>query len=188
MNPLDQLGEILKRVQKGDREAFAQLYTSLGDRVYNIALGYLQNPIEAEEVTQEVFVKIFRFAHNFSGDSSVATWVYRICINACKDNIEKRKRRIQPSREVFEDEITSFDDPSALMEKKERKQALLSAINLLADKQRTAIILSFVDDLPRKEVAEIMEFSLKAVESLLQRGKANLRKILQKFEATRRKK
>ena len=149
------------------------------DRVYNTALSYLQNREDAEEVTQDVFTSVYRNASRFRAESAVSTWIYRITINASL-NYLKRKRRFSFVRfGEKEKEKPDFVHPGVLLENKEYSIALFKVIDTLPDSQKSAFILSFVEDLPRKEVAEIMGTSLKAVESLLQRAKANLRQRLQ---------
>lgn len=146
--------------------------------MYNTALGYLQNVEEAEEITQDVFISIFNKAHTFKGKSKVSTWIYRITVNKSLNQIEKRNRRPKSDKEIQDYHRVNFQHPGVLLENQEKSQYLFSVIDTLIEKQKTAFILSYVEGLPRQEVADIMETSLKSVESLLQRAKTNLRKKL----------
>lgn len=170
--------DILKLVAKNDQNAFRQLYELYSDKVYNTAISYMQNERDAEEVTQDVFVSIFRNAKNFKGNSSVSTWIYRIAVNTSINYLRKRKKyRIFQFGNTSNDEV-DFVHPGVLLENKENSKALFKVIQTLPESQKTAFILSFIEDLPRKKVAEIMETSLKSVEALLQRAKKNLRERL----------
>lgn len=186
---------LLKQIAQGDQTALAELYELFKNRVYNTALGYLQNTEEAEEVTQDVFVKIYQAAARFEGKSSVSTWIYRIAINQSIDRLNHRKRqkrfgfvlRLLPGAQAEPAlDLPHFHHPGVLLDKKENARILFQAIESLPEQQKTAFILSFVEELPRQEVADVMNMSLKAVESLLQRAKANLRIRLEEFSPKRR--
>lgn len=187
--------ELLAKIAQGSEPALEELYTLFKSRVYNTALSYLQNAEEAEEVTQDVFVKIFRSATWFEGKSSVSTWIYRITVNQSLDRLNHRKRQKRfgllvdlfgknPAEPATD--LPHFDHPGVVLEQKENARILFQAIESLPDQQKTAFILSFIEDLPRQEVADVMQISLKAVESLLQRAKTNLRKRLDNFFPDRR--
>ena len=169
---------ILKAAAKNDQNAFRQLYELYSEKVYNTAISYMQNERDAEEVTQDVFVSVFRNAKNFKGNSSVSTWIYRITVNTSINYLRKGKKyRLFQFGDASKDEV-DFEHPGVLLENKENAKALFKVIQKLPESQYTAFILSFIEDLPRKKVAEVMETSLKSVEALLQRAKKNLRKEL----------
>lgn len=180
--------EIITALLNGDQKAFKVLYDLFADKVYNTALSYAQNEQDAEEITQDVFTSVFRNISRFKGNSSIDTWIYRITVNTSLNLLKKRKRFSWLKFGDTVEKQTDFVHPGVLMENKEHAQTLFKAIERLPDKQKTAFILSFVEELPRQEVADIMEVSLKAVESLLQRGKKSLRGQLEKWYPQRRKK
>ena len=177
----------LKAIANGDRNAFRELYRAHADMVYNTALAYAQNQEDAEEITQDVFIKVHRYAAKFKGDSAVSTWIYRITVNTSLNLLKKRKRRSIFVSEEIGKNAPDFEHPGVQLEKKEQAQTLYLAIETLPDSQKTAFILSFVEELPRQEVADVMETSLKAVESLLMRAKKNLREKLENEYHKRRK-
>jgi len=188
--------KLLREVAQGSEPALGDLYQLFKDRVYNTAISYLQNTADAAEVTQDVFVKIFQSASRFEGKSSVSTWIYRITVNHSLDllNHKQRQKRFGFVVRLFQHEtgapsieLPHFDHPGVILENKENARILFQAIDALPTQQKTAFILSFVEELPRKEVADVMELSLKAVESLLQRAKANLRTSLENIYPDRRK-
>ncbi|WP_262496955.1 RNA polymerase sigma factor [Formosa algae] len=170
--------KLLIQIAKGNQKAFQELYLLYKSKVYNTALGYLQNVEEAEEITQDVFLSIFKRATTFKGQSKVSTWIYRITINKALNQIEKRNRRPKSNLEIQDYHQIDFQHPGILLENKEKAQYLFSVINTLIATQKTAFILSYVEGLPQQEVADIMETTVKSVESLLQRAKTNLKKKL----------
>ncbi|MEZ4966829.1 MAG: RNA polymerase sigma factor [Saprospiraceae bacterium] len=183
---------LLERIAGGDENALSELYDVFHQRVYNTALGFLQHVEDAEEITQDVFVEIYRSAGRFQGNSSVSTWIYRIAVHRCLDRLryKKRKRRFAFFSSLMGMNVPDppdFEDPGVQMEKRENARILYKAIDTLPATQKTAFLLSFVEDLPRQEIADIMQVSLKALESLLQRAKANLRKNLDPYYPGRRK-
>jgi RNA polymerase sigma-70 factor (family 1) len=170
----------------GDKIAFKTLYDEYNSKVYNTAISYVQNDHDAEEITQEVFTNIFRHASKFKGNSSLNTWIYRIAINSSLNFLKKKKRFSFFHLSLNHQDKPDFEHPGVLAERKEQSKLLFQAIDSLSEQQKTAFILSFVEHLPQQEVATIMELSLKAVESLLQRAKGNLRKNLNKLGIDRR--
>ena len=187
--------EKIALIATGDRTLFKQLYDEFHKRAYNTAISILQHPAEAEEIVQDVFIEVHRSAKNFKGDSSISTWIYRITVNKSLDQLRYRKRKKRSAFliSLFTDAQTvkihppDFNHPGVLMENKERAAILFKAIDRLSDHQKSAFVLSQVEELPQKEIAEIMNLSQKAVESLIQRAKVNLRKELEEFYPNRRK-
>lgn len=177
----------MRAVSNDDKGAFQRLYSEYSQMVYNTALSYIQNEKDAEEITQDVFVSIHKNANQFKGDSKLSTWIYRITINRSLNQIKKKKRIDKFSFSIENHDKPDFNHPGVLLDNKERASQLFKVIDTLADSQKTAFIMSYIEDLPRQEVADIMGLSLKAVESLLQRGKKNLRTKLENLYPNRRK-
>ncbi|MCB0479663.1 MAG: RNA polymerase sigma factor [Crocinitomicaceae bacterium] len=170
----------------GSSEEFKTIYDLHADMVYNLCLNYLQNEEEAQDLTQEVFVKIFHQQEKFQGQSSMKTWIYRITVNACLDHLRKNKRKkrfgIRLSFSEPENEIHTpgeFRHPGILLEDKEALKNLFQQINRLPENQKTALLLKTTEDLKNSEIAEIMKVSAKSVESLLGRARKNLEKFLE---------
>lgn len=179
--------ELIKKIIEGDRTAFKELYDVFSSRVYNTTLGILQNKEDAEDVTQEVFVQVFRSLRNFKQQSSLSTWIYRITINKAFEFIrnKKRKKRFAIVKSIFANEETEepvdFLHPGILAENRERGKILFRAIDKLSEKQKTAFILSKIENLSHREICDIMGLSLSSVESLIFRAKENLKKDLYDF-------
>ena len=159
-----------------DFEAF---YIKNKNFVYNLALQYVQNIEEAQEITQDVFLKAHQKIHTFKGDATLETWLYRITINTSLDAIKakKRKKRFAIfSQNQDELKYTNFNHPGVTLENKEALQQLFGLINKLPQTQKTALILIKIEGKSIKEVAHILEKTPKAIESLLQRAKTQLKK------------
>lgn len=188
--------DTIKRIAADDRVAFRQLYEAFKSRVYNTSFSYFQNAEEAEEITQDVFLEVFRSAGSFKEASSVSTWIYRITVNKCLDGLRHRNRKKRAGflMSLFKKDSgelkvdpAHFISPDRVLENKEKSELLLKSVSELPESQQTAFILSHIEDLPQKEISVIMNVSEKAVESLIQRAKGNLRKKLEIFNPNRRK-
>ena len=177
--------EIFKAVIKGDSRAFNALYSLYAKKIFNTAFNYTQNVEEAEEITQDAFIKIYKYASSFRRQSALSTWIYRLAINASLDHLKKKQNKSKEDVDINPDMLVDLNHPGVLLENKEKAVFLYSALNTLPHSQKTAFILGFIQGLPRQVIADIMETSLKAVESLLQRAKKNLRVELGKFYTKR---
>lgn len=161
-----------------------EIFSTYKQQVYNLALHYLQNTEEAEEITQDVFLKIHLNHSSFNEKSQLSTWIYRITINCCLDALKAKKRKkrwaifgsLFQSDDSFED--SEFNHPGIQLEQKEATEHILNLINQLPENQKTALILNKIENLSQQEIALILETTPKAVESLIQRAKNNLEKKL----------
>jgi RNA polymerase sigma-70 factor, ECF subfamily len=165
---------------------FENIYHEHKNIVFNICLHYVLNAEDAQDITQETFVKVYQRYHLFNAElASLKTWICRIAINHCLDFLKAKKSKKRfgflsslfhtDSNESIKDAI-EINHPGIETEDKEALQSLLQIIYGLPDNQKTAIILTKIENRPQKEVAEIMDISLKAVESLLQRAKQTIQK------------
>ena len=153
---------------------FEKLYHEYKTLVFNVALNYLQNIEDAEEITQDVFVKVYNSLENFNQKSSYKTWIYRITINQCLDYIKQKNsqkrffifgKKSQNEAEYLN--ITTFEHPGILIENQEEAAILFAVINTLTENQKTAFLLSKLDGLSNPDIAEIMQVSVSSVESLV---------------------
>jgi RNA polymerase sigma factor (sigma-70 family) len=162
--------------------AFRELVAAYQDKVYNTVLGFIQNEEEARDLTQEVFIKIFQSIKTFRQDASLGTWIYRIAVTRSLDQIRKNKRRMTGLLSLFsaKQEGLDFHHPGVLAEQRENSVILFRAVNRLPDKQKIAFLMQKLEGLTQQQIAEVMNTTISAIESLLQRAKENLRKILNK--------
>jgi len=180
--------ELIQGLRNNDETAFKWLVDAYQDRIFNTAIGIVQNAADAEDVAQEVFIQVYRSIHQFKGDSKLSTWLYRIATTRALDLLRSRKskKRFGFMQRLFGEnnepiyEVPDFNHPGIALEKKEDAARLFKAIRQLPDNQKTAFTLHKLEDLSYKEVSEVMNTSVAAVESLMHRAKLNLRKILKK--------
>lgn len=163
-------------------EHFEEVYDFYSEMVYNIALNYVQHQQDAEEITQDVFIKVYKKKSLFEERSSLKTWIYRITINTSLDFLRSKKRRpiltALFSSQDNQPEKNEWRHAGILLEEKEGYDALFNALNQLPEKQKTAIILLKVEGLSQKEASLVLNISVKGLESLFQRAKNNLRLLL----------
>lgn len=189
--PIQQLDEtdLIERLKKGDDVAFRSIVETRKDLVYNTALGLLQSAEDAEDVAQEVFIKVYESIHQFKGESAFSTWLYRIAVTKSLELIRSRKRKkrfafitglLGENNELRHDP-PEFLHPGVQLDNKERSTVLFKSIAKLPENQRIAFSLHKVEGIPYQEIAEIMNLSVSAIESLIHRAKANLRKDLEIF-------
>jgi len=165
-------------VAKGDERAFNELYHTYKDDIYKLSFYYLQNKEDAEDALQEIFVTVYKRAATFRSDARFSTWLYRIAVNKCLDKLKylKARKRLAMLTHFFH--APAVADNTVYTE--EELSLLQNAIDKLLPQQKTALILTQIQELSLNETAAIMNISSKAVESLTQRAKANLRKKLKK--------
>ena len=180
--------ELIQQLRAGDEQAFKSLVTNYQDLVYNTALGIVQNSEDAEDVAQEVFIQVFRSIDQFKGDARLSTWIYRITTTKALDHIRSRKRKKRfafitslfgANDELVHDPV-DFQHPGVALDRKEQAALLFQMINQLPDNQKVAFTLHKTEELSYQEIADVMELSVSAVESLLFRARQNLRKLLEK--------
>lgn len=180
--------ELIQNLREGDELAFKQLVETCQDMVFNTALGIVQNPEDAEDVAQEVFIQVYRSIDQFKGDSRLSTWIYRITTTKALDLIRSKKRKKRfafvtslfgPNNEPVHEPI-DFQHPGVVLNKKEQAAILFKAIAQLPENQKVAFNLYKTEELSYQEIAAIMGLSVSAVESLLFRARQNLRKLLEK--------
>lgn len=176
--------EIINLVREGKKEYFRFLVERYQGKIFTTLVGFLHNTEDANDLTQEVFIKAFQSLKSFRGDAQFSTWIYRIAINAAlnktrKSGIFKYFRQYEMEHEY--EKSDADDNPESVLIKKETRKLIRKALNRLPDKQKTAFILSKYNELSQKEIAAIMHTSESAVESLIHRAKLNLQQNLQLF-------
>ncbi len=175
--------QIIQAILSGDHSKFEWLVVKYQTMVFRTAMGFVHSKEDAEDLTQEVFIRIFQALRTFNGDAEFSTWLYRITVNISINHLNKMKNRgllhfvedllLNTFNRASEDK-----NPLQQLEQKERDRAIRKAIDALPEKQRTAFVLSKYDDLTQKEIAAIMQSTEGSVEQLLQRAKSSLQKKL----------
>lgn len=168
---------LVSRAQKGDEVAFSQLYEEYFDKIYRYIVIRMGDRMEAEDITQQVFLKALQSINSFKWKGApFSAWLYRIAHNQLVDYLRKTKRRTS----VPLDEITlaADSDPQEDVEKEFDIRQLSAAIQHLTESQRAVISLRFSSELPIAEVARIMDKSEGAIKALQHSAVVALRKIM----------
>jgi len=180
--------ELIEQLKLGDETAFKTIVEQWKDMVYNTILGIVQNETEAEDLAQDVFIKVFEKISTFKGDSKFSTWLYRIATTTALDHLrsKKRKKRFGFLQSLGggndeKESIPDFNHPGVSLDNKERATVLFKAIESLPENQKTAYTLHKLEGLSYRDVSEVLNTTVSAVESLMSRANQNLRKELEEY-------
>ena len=181
--------ELIKKLQQGDQQAFKIVVDQYQASVYNTVLSIVQNEEDAEDITQEVFVQVYQSVSSFKGEARFSTWLYRISISKALDHEKKRKRKkrfafmlsLFSEKDETQYHPIEFNHPGIMLDNKEKAGELFKALKKIPNNQRIAFTLNKIEGLNNQEIAAIMNTTFYAVESLLARAKANLKKELENF-------
>jgi RNA polymerase sigma-70 factor (ECF subfamily) len=175
--------ELMLRFQRGDEAAFEELVKRHTRALLNLVYRYLGDASRAEDVAQDIFVKVYKARMKYEPKAKFTTWLYRIAVNHCLNEIRAGKSRPSlgaPINELLEH--PSAEDPDARIHRQELRDAVKAAVDALPDNQRMAVLLSRYEDMSYDQIAETMGLSLEAVKSVLFRAKENLQRALARFD------
>ena len=171
---------LLASFANGDRKAAQQLTERLMPKIHAHAYYRLGNIADAEDVTQEAFLRLWQFAPRWEqGNAQVSTWLYRVVSNLCKDRYRRPKLE---DLDVAKEPTDETQSPVDKIDDHYRQKALYDAMSLLPENQRLAVQFRHIDELTNPEIAEIMGLSVEAVESLTARGKRKLIEVLASYK------
>jgi RNA polymerase sigma-70 factor (ECF subfamily) len=177
---IDEDTELLDRLATGDEAAFRLLVERHIDRAYAIALRIVGNAADAEDVVQDTMLKVWthrgRWQH---GRAKFSTWLYRVVSNRC---IDLRRKPRNEDVEAVPEVADPQPDASSMIERNELRDLLEGAMQRLPEQQRLAVILSYHENMSNGEIAEVMDTTVAAVESLLKRGRQQLRELLRRHQ------
>lgn len=182
-------GLLIERTKAGDQQAFAELVELHQDHVYNLAYRILQNAEEADDATQEIFVKVWQAMAAFRGDSKFSTWLYRIVHNHCLNRLRSTKnapKTVSTEPNFGEGDDSEHDvlgnlpgdkadEPSVRFEAQERRQTIWQEVESLPAKYRSIITMYYVQELSYEEIASLLEMPVGTVKTHLYRAKALLK-------------
>lgn len=174
---MDAEGQLLQRLKAGDELAFAELMETYQRRIYYLALRWVRDPEDAQDITQKTFLRAHQAVGRFRGQASLHTWLYRIAMNLCKNHLrdaERARRKVEgyvEHREIREAEKAA--DTAA-----EEFAALRGVVDRLPSRQRETLLLRVVEDLSFKEIAEAMQCSEGTAKSNYHHAVKNLRSMV----------
>lgn len=186
----DEDRELIERCLAGREEAFDELVVRFQNMVFNLAWRFMGETQEAEDLTQEVFLKVFRSLRGFRGASSLKTWIYRITTNLALNRLKFNKRRRQ-NRQVSLDQAPAEDmpalsemladqrpGPEQRLHARQIESRLQEALDALSDDQKAIVILRDIEGLSYEEIADALDVNIGTVKSRLARGRAGIQAIM----------
>ena len=172
----------ITKVINGDTNAFAYLVDTYKNMVFSLAYKMTKNREEAEEVSQDTFIKAYKNLAKFKGDSKFSTWLYRIAYHACLDAIKKNKKNNNTFEinEITFNQIKSVDDILQGIERKERATIMNDCLLKLPQDERSLIWMFYYDELSLKEIIEVTKLSEANIKVKLHRARKKLLVIVEK--------
>jgi RNA polymerase sigma-70 factor (ECF subfamily) len=181
MNVRDQQADsderaLVDAARRDDRDAFKALYGRYRDRVYNLAFYSLGEALWAEDVLQIIFMKIYRGLPGFRYEASLSTWIYRIAVNECQNQLQRQGPRYVPLDAILgsDEEFDTGELPDAAQLERERRQILRDAVMDLSPKLRSVVVLKYIEGLSYDQIARVLECAPGTVASRLNRALADL--------------
>ena len=175
---------LIKKAILGDSSAFEELIKNYERIVYNIVYRMLNDSEDVKDISQEVFIKVYRNLDKFDGKSLFSTWIYKITMNTCIDEIRKRRGKQTYSidnemdKEENKKQFANIKTPEDFYISKENREEIIDAINMLKDEYKKIIILRDINGFEYSKIAEILEISLGTVKSRIARARLKLRNLI----------
>ena len=190
--------QLVERVQRGDKQAFDLLVSKYQRKLGRLVSRFVRDPAEAEDVTQDAFIKAYRALPSFRGESAFYTWLYRIGINTAKNHLLANKRRAPTSTPFDTEEAESFEEAGLLHEVSTPENELMSkqvvdvvqaSLQQLPEDLRSALTLREIEGLSYEEIASVMNCPVGTVRSRIFRAREavaeNLRPLLETSKGKR---
>jgi len=177
---------LIEKSIQGDVASFEKLIIKYNRYVYNIAFRMMGNEEDAKDMSQETLIKAFKAIGQFKMEANFSTWLYRITINVCKDELRKRKENVLSYDADLGDEGTLKDiikdetaNPILIYEKLELRESIESALNKLSDDNKSVVVLKDLLGYSYEEIGDILQIPIGTVRSRLNRSRSTLKKLLQ---------
>lgn len=175
--------ELVERHRCGDVRAFNEVYARFEEMVYNLSFRLSGNYEEAADLTQEIFLRVYRHLGSFGGRSSLKTWIFRIAVNHCRDRLSRRRPLTQPlGEDVGEGEVVYADPsrgPEELAMAADEGRRVAEGLARLPPVFREAVVLRDIEGLSYEEIAEVLGVRIGTVRSRIARGRDQLRVLLE---------
>lgn len=171
---------LINQIIAGDTNAFTLLVDRYKDLVFTLALRMLKNREEAEEVSQDTFIKTYRSLHKFKGDSKFSTWIYKVAYNSCLDQIKKNKKHLNnvEINEFTEHQVKTMDNAFDALVEEERNQLIQDCLHLLPSDDSFLLTLYYFEEQSLDEIANIVGLTANNVKVKIFRSRKKLAHIL----------
>ena len=180
----NETAQLVQQAQAGDVQAFAELMLANQQFVYNLALRSLGDPLEAEDISQEAFLRTWQALPGFRGKAQFRTWLYRIVINLCYNRLPRLRSELSDlgDEQIVDIPEKTYIDPLFGLVDAERRTFLHQQIDSLPEGYKILITLRFQQDLSYAEIAEVLSLPIGTVKTGLFRARERLREALQQYE------
>jgi RNA polymerase sigma-70 factor (ECF subfamily) len=172
-----ELTALVERAIAGDRSAFEQIVVRFERRVLLLSWRLLGSQEDAEDASQEVFLRAYKYLHRFDNKRAFEPWLVRLTVNVCRDLGRQRKPNVPLEPEL----LRAAGDPHSELSSEQRRQSLYRALAALPEKERAAVVLRDIEGLPTAEVAEILGSSEATVRSQISTARLKIKKAVQRM-------
>jgi len=177
---------LIERIKTGDNSAFGDIVLKYQDKIYNLCRHMLGNAHDAEDASQDVFLKAFQALSKFQPEASLYTWLYRVATNTC---IDRRRKPVfeslfggsEEGERLVHDRASDAPSPERLYQSKQLDRTLQESLGKLSPKLRTVIVLKEIEELSYEEIADTLEISMGTVKSRIARAREELQILMKKF-------
>lgn len=174
--------QLVRRMQQGDRRAFEEFVDAYGAQVHRLVRRYVENPADAEDITQEIFLDLYRSISGFRGEAALSTWIYRVAVNRCL----RYRQKARPDAVVLDDRVSPAltdgkSDPERSAAQHELSCQIQSALGLLSEEHRDVVILHEMHGMTYQECADILNIPVGTVKSRLFNAFRRLRESLRGY-------
>ena len=173
---------LIEKSKQGDLDAFNLLVRRYEVKIYNMAYRFMGNHADAGDLAQETFIRLYKSLPTFRGESGFLTWLYRVCANACRDELRRQKRQQKISWEEIscglETTATLYNNeplPEEMLERQELKASIQLCLDSLSEEHRLILILREIQELSYDEIARVLDCTMGTVKSRLSRARLALK-------------
>ena len=172
--------DLIAKVLDGDTNAFSVLVNRYKDLVFSLSLKMLKNREEAEEISQDAFIKVYKSLHKFKGDSKFSTWIYKVVYNSCLDRLKQYKKNyaLVPIDEFNENQVKTLDNAFDALVSQDRKNAIQACLNKLPSEDSFLLTLYYFEEQSLEEISKIVGLTGNNVKVKLFRSRKKLATIL----------
>ena len=172
--------DLIAKVLDGDTNAFSVLVNRYKDLVFSLSLKMLKNREEAEEISQDAFIKVYKSLHKFKGDSKFSTWIYKVVYNSCLDRLKQYKKNyaLVPIDEFNENQVKTLDNAFDALVSQDRKNAIQACLNKLPSEDSFLLTLYYFEEQSLEEISKIIGLTANNVKVKLFRSRKKLATIL----------
>ncbi len=184
--PYQEAAELVRAFRQGDQQAFNRLVSLYQRKIYNLALGYVKQEDEAKDLTQDIFVTVFRQIDKLKDESKFGAWLYQLAMNHCRNRYQKLRRRGFFSNQSLDDPETGLNlssgaTPEKDYERENTSRLVREAIASLAPAEKEVILLRDLQELSYEEISEILDLPMGTVKSKLNRARLALKNRLKHY-------